>query len=353
MTARARAAATVSDGRIAEVLRATLDYSRRQGYAGYNKHDGLNSPVLGALAGWAKWPRLAAIQLVTRSPWNLRPALGVPKTRNAKGQGLFATAYLDDWRRTGSQTALDEATALLDWLLDNPSEGFPGLSWGYPYPWQDGGFFAPRHSPNRVVTCWIGLAFVAAARDTGEDRYLRALPRIAEFLTTTPNVLQDDEHMKCYSYVPDERVRMAVMDVPALVAAYLAEAAALVTVEAAAEATRLLTWVADKQTEYGAWYYTHPPGDSHITHDNYHSGIILDCFARYRAATGDDRFDEVYRRGLEFYRERLFSAAGAPRWMSDREYPYDIHGAASGILCFTRAGIREPAYRDDATRVLA
>lgn len=344
---------TPDDQQVADVLRATLAYSRERSYSGHSKHDGLNSPVLETLLGWAKWPRLAATQMVTRAPWNLRPILAVPKSRNAKGQGLFASAYLDLWDRYSEAEDLDQAAKLLDWLLEHPSEGFPGLSWGYPYPWQDVGFYAPRHFPNRVVTCWIGFAFLAAARATRENRYLEALPRIAEFLTTTPNVIQDDEIGKCYSYVPDRRVSWAVMDVPALVGAFLAEAAELVEFDAANEAPRLLAWVAEKQTDYGAWYYTHPPGDSHITHDNYHSAIILDCFERYRDATGDHRFDPVYQKGLRFYDEQLVTPDGAPRWMNDREYPYDIHGAASGILCLTRAGLRSPAYRPRAARMIA
>ena len=335
------------------VLDDALAYAQGYDFAGYNKHDGLNSPLLSALGGWARWPRLIAIQLVMRAPFNPRPWLGVPRTRNPKGLGLFAEACLDLHALDGQAHHLEQAQELLDWLLEHPSQGFSGLSWGYPYPWQDVGFFAPRHFPNRVVTCWIGFAFVEAARQTGEARYLEALPKIATFLTQEPRVLVDEPSMKCFTYVPDASVDWAVMDVPALVGAYLAEAGALLGNEAYhAEARRLLNWVADKQTDYGAWYYTHPPGDSHITHDNYHTAIILDCFDRYREHTGDESFEEVYLHGLRYYREHLFTPTGAPRFMNDREYPYDIHGSGSGILCFVRAARRHPEYWADAARTL-
>ena len=338
--------------RLSGVLRATLELSASQGYAGYNKHDGLNSGLLSALFGWGKWPRLLATQAVMRSPVNLRPLLGVPKTRNSKGIGLFANAYLDVWDAERRDDDLDEAKRLLDWLLENGASGFLGLSWGYPYPWQDAGFFAPRGFPNRVVTCWIGFAFVAAARTTEAPRYRDAAASIAEFLTRTPNVLHDDTDMKCYSYVPDSRVTWAVMDVPALVGALLAEAATVTEVPDADESRRLMNWVADKQTDYGGWFYTHPANDSHITHDNYHTAIILDCFDRYREATGDEQFDQVYWDGLDFYRKALFTESGAPRWMSDKTYPHDIHGAASAILCFARAGRREERFRVEAEKII-
>jgi SAM-dependent methyltransferase len=339
-------------------LEATLAHSRALGWAGHNKHDGLNSPLLAATLGWSRLTRLAAIQLVTRAPVNPRPLLGVPRTRNPKGIGLFAHALLDAGRP-------DEARELLDWLLANPSGpggpgvppgGFRGLSWGYPYPWQDVGFFAPRNYPNRVVTCWIGFAFAEAVRVLGEVRYREALPQIVEFLLEEPRVLHESDEELCLSYVPDPSVGWAVMDVPALVGAFLAEAA---EVGAAADpaalrstAARLVRWVVRRQTGEGAWFYTDPPGDSHIGHDNYHTAIVLDCLDRYRAATGDEEFDPAYRRGLAFYRDRLFTRDWAPRWMSDREYPYDIHGAASAILCFTRAARRDPVWWEPAEGVL-
>ena len=133
------------------VCEETLAYSRESDFAGHNKHDGLNSPVLNTLLGRSKWPRMVGIQAVMRAPWNVRPLLGVPRTRNPKGIGLFANTLLDLYAATGREAYLEEAKSLLDWLLGNPSEGFKGLSWGYPYPWQDLGFFAPRNFPNRVV----------------------------------------------------------------------------------------------------------------------------------------------------------------------------------------------------------
>lgn len=343
--------------RYRETLEQSLGYARAQDYAGYNKHDGLNSRALDAALGFGRWPRILAIQLVMRSPWNLRPLLGVRKTRNAKGQALFVQAWLDLYAVESRGQQLAEAEALLDWLLEHPSEGCRGLSWGYPYPWQDPGFFAPAHSPNRVVTSWIGLAMVEAVRRTGEDRFLGALPRIADFLLGEPRVICDDAEQLCFTYVPDPAVSVAVIDVPALAGAFLSEAGDLLDrSDLLADARRLLNWVADKQTEYGAWFYTHPREDSHITHDNYHTAIILDCFDRYRHATGDERFDGVYRDGLCFYRDHHFTDDGAPRWMHDgtsaTDLPFDIHGSGSAILCFARAARRDPAYWPLALRTL-
>jgi hypothetical protein len=103
------------------------------------------------------------------------------------------------------------------------------------------------------------------------------------------------------------------------------------------EAGRLVRYVVSKQTAYGAWYYAEPPKDSHITHDNYHTGFILDALLGYGNWAKSTEFDDAYRRGLIFYRDRLFEPDGAPRFMHDRKYPFDIHGAAQGIITFALA----------------
>ncbi|MBU4461384.1 MAG: hypothetical protein KJ579_12510, partial [Verrucomicrobia bacterium] len=227
---------------------------------------------------------------------------------------------------------------------------------------------------------------------------------IAVFLAENPRVLFDDERQLCLSYVPIENIRVAVMDVSALAAAFLARFAHRLpagdpaAAGARATARRLMAFVVDKQTDYGAWFYTWPAKDSHIRHDNYHTGIILDCLAdaieflggaspfigdddaraglrfgrasgpalpsapmesvagpgrwpgrcatpgacpapEMRPLLGEPSWESAYRRGLDYYREALFTAEGAPRWMNGRTFPHDIHGAASGILSFTRAAL--------------
>ncbi|MFW6012400.1 MAG: hypothetical protein ACOC92_01680 [bacterium] len=335
-------------------LRSTLRYSRAQDYAGFNKHDALNSPLLARVCGFSRLTRLIAIQAVMRAPVNLRPLLGVPRTRNPKGIGLFAHALLDLYRTDGDGDDLLEAEGLLEWLLDHSVEGFQGLSWGYPYPWQDVGFFAPRNFPNRVVTCWIGFALAEAFRTTRRKVYRDALPRIATFLIEEPRILFESDEELCLSYVPDPAVSWAVMDVPALAGAFVAEAGELLErPEWIQLAGRLVRWVVRRQTEAGAWFYTDPPGDSHVTHDNYHTAIILDCLDRYRKASGDESVAPAYWNGLAFYRRHLFTEDWAPRWMSDRTFPHDVHGAASAILCFVRAARRDVEWWEPARGVLS
>ncbi|HYK70272.1 MAG TPA: hypothetical protein VEV45_20160 [Streptosporangiaceae bacterium] len=318
------------------VLERVLQTARSADYSGYSKHDGLNSPILAGLAGGSRLRRLVAIQVVTRSPLDIRPIVGVRKARNAKGLSLFARALLSRHRMTGSADDAREARELLDWLIAHPAPGFDQLCWGYPYPWQDVGFFAPRHFPNRVVTSFVGQALLDGYETLGDARYLDAAREAVRFLLEAPKTMFEDADRRCVSYVPDPRIDWIVMDVSALAGALTARLGAITgDGDLIAEGGRLVRYVVSKQTDEGAWFYSDPPSASHITHDNYHTGFILDAIQQYGLVTGSDEFEAAYRSGIAFYEQRLFEPNGAARFMSDRLYPIDIHGCAQGIITFS------------------
>ena len=368
-----------------EAVLSTLGYAESKKYHGYNKHDGLNSPLFHALALENKWLRLLFIQLVMRCPVNVRPLLFVKKTINPKGISLFCRSYLvlhelamsspdvatqypfsafgDALRRIESETKrprsgdstswLEKARHCLDWLVDHSQKnrGYAGHCWGYPYDWQDVGFFAPAGMPNCVVTCFVGRAFTHAYELTGQSSYLDIARSACSFLLNDLTVLHDSPEMLCISYAPVD-MKWIVMDTSALAAALLAEVSRHVeTSEFKRQARRLINYVVDKQTDYGAWYYSYPPKGSHITHDNYHTGFILDAILDYTDSTGDQTFLPNYQRGLNFYKEHLFLPNGAPKWMHDKVYPHDIHGSAQGIITFSQAARFGQEYRELAEKI--
>ena len=76
------------------VLDSVYAYSRRQLWRGWNKHDGLNSPLLsGTLGKLGRWPRMVAIQGIMRFPVNLRPWLLTPKVYNPQRPGSVHNGF--------------------------------------------------------------------------------------------------------------------------------------------------------------------------------------------------------------------------------------------------------------------
>ncbi|MFV1974873.1 MAG: hypothetical protein ACC651_03955 [Candidatus Scalindua sp.] len=327
----------VSTSDIQAVLNKTFLWSKNQGMKGDNKHDALNSPVLSTLFGWHKWLRIIAIQGVMRFPVNLRSFLFVPKVYNPKGLSLFVIAYLDLFQESGDKKYLEEAKSLLQLLSGIRSTGrWSGDCWGYAYPWQDPGFYAPAHMPNAVVSCFVAESFLRAYDVTGDTNYLDSVGSTLQFLFNDLPVLKKTNDELCLGYMPMP-MSMRVMDVSILIASIAIQYATITNNEELKKTgERLLCYVLNQQTEYGAWFYTDPPEGSLIRHDNYHTGFILDAFWKCMNTTSDWSMENKYYKGLDFYAKELFNPDGSPRWMSDKDFPHDIHGAAQGIITFSR-----------------
>jgi hypothetical protein len=333
-------------------LDKVLNYAHENKYAGYNKYDALDSPYLMKMAFGNKYLRLLYSQLIMRSPINIRPLMGVPKTRNPKGAALFAMAYLNLFVANGLEKDLETAQTLLKWLIDNSSKQFEGNCWGYQYPWQDVGFFAHAHLPNRVVTFFVASAFLDAFDITSDKDYYTVARETLHFMLDTPKILFENDEMKCISYVPDPAINWIVMDVSALVGSLIARMASIDKDDKLmGEARRYINFVVDKQTDYGAWFYSHPAGAHTKMHDNYHTGYILDAILDYSRYAEDDSFMNNYHDGLRYYRDNLFLDDGTPKWMNNRVNPIDVHGSAQGIITFLRAAIFYKEYGEFAQTI--
>lgn len=337
--------------RIRHVLDQTFAWSRQQDYLEHTKHDALNSPLVWAVCGQNRITRILATQMVMRSPFDIRGLVGVPRSENPKGLALFVMALLDAFQWSGEEHYRLEAERLLERLLALRSPGnWSGSCWGYQYPWQDLGFFAPKATPNAVVTAFVCEAFLQAFRVTGERAMLAPVEEASRFFLHDLTVLKDEAEEMCLAYMP-LAMNMRVMDVSILVASVLAQLAEIHdSRDLRRAAVRLTNYVVGRQTPEGAWYYTDPPQDSPVKIDNYHTGFILDALDRVMAALVCETWREQHVLGTDFYATHLFNPDGSPRWMSDRDYPHDIHGAAQGILTFS-AG-RSPRHSAIAPAII-
>lgn len=325
-----------------QVAGEVLDRAETEKYSGYSKFDALESPIVRALSlNW--WlPRLVWTQMVMRALINLRPLLRTKKGVNPKGVALFARANLTMYEMHHDDRSTERARYLLDWLLAHDSRGrgnYHGSCWGYHHAWQSPGFYAPEYFPNCVVTVFAAEALLHGFRVLGDTRYLDAARSSADFILNDLTVFLEDDQQKCIAYVPNISRQFRVINNNALAGALLAKLGKL-TGEASLidQARKLIEFVVRNRTPYDAWYYTVDPGQTLITHDNYHTGGILDALCEYQQATGDARHHAVYERALDYYRKNLFLSDGAPKWMNNQVYPMDVHGAAQGIITFSLSG---------------
>src|SRR5207237_5187160 len=144
--------------------RDLVQWSRAQGFAGYDPYDALNSRWFQATPlKRSRVARLGWIQFHKRSPINFRSLVRVPRERNSKGIALFALAALADYRRQGTREAEMEARELLDDLMWICLKGFSVAAWGYNFDWQSRSFFASRGTPMIVPTAFAARALCEAA----------------------------------------------------------------------------------------------------------------------------------------------------------------------------------------------
>ena len=317
-------------------LAKVLAWAKSQDYAGYSKFDAFNSPLVKAASLKSKYLRMVISPLWARSPVNLRPLARTTCSRNPKGVALFAIAYTRRFQAGGVTADRKEALRLLDWLDANSLPGFSGKCWGYDHDWQNLHFLAPKDTPNLVVTGNVAYAFYEAYLTFGEKRLFEVVQSAANFLLNDLAAPFETTDMRSISYVPGNS--WSVLNNSGLAAAILLRVWKQTGEERLrGEARRLMNFLMDKQTDYGAWHYAWPAVTSNVKHDSYHTGNVLDWLMDYITLSGDRSWMPNLEMGLAFYRDRLFTTDGAPKWRSDRAYPHDAHGSGQGVVTFCKA----------------
>jgi len=331
-----------------KILTKVLNAAEKEEYGGYSKFDALNSPLLNKISFNNKWLRLIYTQFVKEIPFHIRPLLRVKKSKNPKGIALFARAYFFLYQKTSDPAFLRKGESLIHWLLENPSPGQNHLCWGYNFIWQNTIFLQNMFEPNTVVSVFVGEALIHAYRITKNEKYLTAACSVADFILKDLPVLYDAKDEVAIAYVK-KKVDAIVLNNQILAGAFLVKVWKHTKEDHLLEmAVKLMNFTVNRATDYYAWYYTYPKEKSLISHDNYHTGGILDGLIEYFEETGDDRYMKVYWKGLEYYQNNLFELNGAPRWMDNKKFPFDIHGSAQGIITFKKTAEYESKYLDQA-----
>jgi len=326
----------ISKDRIQEITLKLLDHCKRNGWAGYDPYDGLNSKVFQSLRFLQnRYTRLALIQFMKRSPLNFRWLLRVPKTQNPKGMALFLTSVMK-LSRFGLITDSGLMRTLLERLISLSSLKTSGhIGWGYNFDWQALTGFEPYGTPNIICTTFAGNALLDAYKHFPELRLLEMAESAARFIRNCLYV-EIDSSQGFFDYTPgDRKTRIPIHNANLLGAAFLARAARMTARnEVPPEVLKAVRFSVANQHDDGSWDYGECDRPSQRWIDNFHTGFNL-CALR---SIGNDlettEFEPYIGRGFRFYREHFFCEDGAPKYYHDRLYPIDIHSAAQSIITF-------------------
>lgn len=338
------------------------DYCEKENFKGCDPYDGLNSKIFQALPFLKRSAlcRLVVIQGFKRCPFNLRPLAMVPKEHNAKGIGLFLSAYCNLYNAVKANAALEKECGTLEniekrinelseLLISMQSKGYSGACWGYNFDWQARRLFLfPKYTPTVVATNFCATALMEAYEVTKNQKYLDIALSAADFVIKdlhrteykggflfsyspldgndtvfNASLLGSRLLSYCYHYTKNEEYkRLAELSVKACCAG---------------------------QKENGAWVYGMLPVQSWV--DSFHTGYNLDGLIAYQELTGDLKYNNYIKNGFEYYIQNFFEEDGIPKYYDNQRYPIDIHCPGQLIITLSRLHKFEE-YHDLADKVM-
>ncbi len=313
-----------------DALNGLQAYIERHAFRGYDPYDALNSPVLRGLARSSKPLRIVFIQMMKKSPVNLRPLLGIRKGLNPKSLGLLLRGYLKRHASAPNAGSAGRIESLKRFLGETRSPGYSGDCWGYDFDWQSRAFYLPKGTPTAVNSCFNGRACLEAYALQGDPGALKSARSVCDFVLGDLNRLEDGE-TTAFSYSPLDRY--FVHNATALASSHLAMTSKYTGEKALARAAgKAMGAVARRQRGDGTWPYGEDDVARKTGTDSFHNGFILESLKVYAEGAGDDTYHQTLKRGLEAYQEKFFLADGAPKYFLEKAFPFDIHSAAQAII---------------------
>jgi hypothetical protein len=326
-------------------LTRVVAWVRTHHYKAFEPADG-NLSFLFPLTRGRVWPMRIIQQVVLRSPFNIRPLLGVKPHESAIGRGYMAWAYLVMTRRDTAPTIRDEAVSCLDSLMRHRAADFSEYCWGDPYEYATRGGRRPLGAPILIWTSLIGLLFLEAYETLGDERYLRVAESIGRWIASIPREHTDTG--SCFSY--NAYRQSSIHNPNAMGAAFLARLGVLTHNDTAIGLARdAMMYTCTRQRPDGSWWYGE--GAKYQWVDNFHTGYNLSALRAYRTALNDTSFDLQLRRGHEYYKAHFFDAEGRAKYFHDRLYPVDIQCAAQSIETLASMSDDDPPSLQIALRV--
>lgn len=318
----------------------------RNDYQGYDTFDGLNARFVRPFTFETNFLRTVLQQGVRRFPLNLRPLLGVRRSRSTKGMGFIARGCIRLHQTTGEPKWADKATEALEWLSKNMSPGYSG-AWGNHFDYQSRSFYLPKGVPTVVWTSLIGHAFLDGYEHFQNERYLQMAESACRHILTDLEHCADGQGL-CISYIPGKR--SLVHNANTLGGSLLARAYRHTqNGEYRDLAQKALRYTAQYQREDASWWY----GEKANLHwvDNFHTAYVLDCFKHYADNTGDDRFENQMMSGYQYWKKTFFLADGTPRYYDRKTLPIDIQCSSQAIDTLVFFGDRDPGSLPLAAKV--
>jgi hypothetical protein len=332
-----------------ESITRLADWLERNDYSGYDTFDGLNARFARPFTFETKFMRTLLQQGVRRFPINLRPLLGVAKSRSTKGMGFLARGFIRMHAATGETTWRGKAESALQWLTEHQSDGYSGACWGNHFDYQSRSSYVPRGLPSVVWTSLIGHAFLDAYDHLQKPGSLQVAVSCCEHILRDLNKFRDRDAV-CIGYFPGQSLR--VHNANTLGASLLARTYSHTGDESCRTLARQsIQYTAQYQRPDSSWYYGEAENLRWV--DSFHTAYVLDCFMHYVQSTGDGRYDKCMMSGYQYWKNTFFLEDGTPRYYNHKTLPIDIQCCSQAIDTLVFFSRRDPEGLSLALKVAA
>ncbi len=334
-----------------KALLSLLRYVEANEYKGYDLYDGLkitnNSFLLKN-----RYTNLFFTQVFKRNPVNLRPYVGITKTRMPKAMGLFLDAYSNLIACHPGDTAESnhykkQGEFLFNWLAGSSLTGYHGPCWNFGF-----NYTFMMDKPTIVITSIICRGLFNYYQVTKSEKAKELLAGVSGFILKDLHQYEN-EHGICFSYTPIKKD--ICFNASMLAAETLAKIYSITHDESLIEPIRRATdFTLAYQKPDGRWNYSIDLNTGvQRPQVDFHQGYVVESLydiIRY-AGLNDPNYREALEKGTAFYFREQFFPSGQSKRRIPRIWPVDIHNQAQGIITFCKLQSLDPAYLEFAKTI--
>lgn len=275
----------------------------------------------------------------TMFPLTLRSAFNIQPQYNAKAFGLLFTSYLNIFKASGNAHYLNQANYCKEWLLNNHSTSYSGLSWGYPFDWKNTDYLITKNTPSSVVTAIVGDAFWKDYIFNGQKDSLAVCQKICHFFVTELNQDQLSPDKICFSYTPIDNLH--VHNANLFVAEFLIKIGTETKNEQYVElGKKAANYTVSEQNNDGSIFYWGKKQNHVLSKhlDHYHSGYEIRMLDSIEKLTGIQEYKNAFEKYYQFYLKNFYTENNFPKYSPSSFYPINIHSCAESIIIMTTVG---------------
>ena len=320
-------------------LEKYIDYNN---YKGYDPYDTLNSSF--PLKYFGKWFSILAIQFQKRNPINIRPLLGVKAGINPKGMGLLLKAYCILYEIENKNEYYECAKNIYVWLINNYSEGYSGICWGYNFDWANPEEYLKAFEPNVVVTGTVIDGIYKYSKIFQDTQAREIVISSSDFVLKDLPIINIDTK-KCIGY--NTNSKNCCYNASLYGSLILSFANRIKPNKKYQEIIdEVVAYVLSKQKTDGSWYYSYNiEQQTERRQIDFHQGFILvllnDIIKDY--SSQKDILTSI-QRGINYYKDKQFYKNGRSKWRLPKKWPVDIHNQSQGIITFSKFAYLNKEY---------